>query len=62
MPKSEPQPPLTKKRLERLLKKASQPVSEWKHDQAKKETSESHSSDGYTETHKSQDTIEGKED
>lgn len=39
---------LTKKRFERLLTKAAQPVPEWKHDQEGSETSESHPSDvGY---------------
>lgn len=46
MPKSEPQPPLTKKRFEKLLTKAAQPVSEWQPDSAGKETSGSHPSDG----------------
>jgi hypothetical protein len=62
MPKSKPQPPLTKKRFEGLLKKASKPISEWKHDQEGKETSVDHPSDGCTDTRKSQDRIVGKED
>jgi len=45
MPKSEPQPELTKKRFERLLKKAAQPVSEWKHGQEGTGTSVAHPSD-----------------
>jgi hypothetical protein len=32
MPKFKPQRPLTKKRFEALLTKASTPISEWKHD------------------------------
>ena len=39
-------PRLTKKGFERLLKKAAQPVSEWKHGQAETETSVARSSDG----------------
>ena len=62
MPKSEPQPPLTKKRFMRLIKKAAQPVSEWnKPDQEGKGTSESRPSDGYSGKRKNQDKIEGKE-
>ena len=63
MPKSKPQPPLTKKRFMRLLTKAAQPVSEWsKPDQEGKETSVDRLSDGCSDTHKSQDKTEGKED
>ena len=61
MSKSKPQPPLTKKRFERLLNKAAQPVSEWTPDQEGSETLESRPSDGCNETHKSQDKTEGKE-
>lgn len=61
MPKSKPQPPLTKGRFMRLLRKASQPVSEWQHDQEGTETSESHPSDDYNDTHRNQDKSEGKE-
>ena len=53
--------PLTKKVFEELLKKATQPVSEWKHGQEEKGTTESHPSDGYSETHKNQGKTEGKE-
>jgi hypothetical protein len=40
--------PLTKKAFERLLKKAAQPVSEWKHDQEGKGRSVARPSDGYS--------------
>lgn len=60
--KSEPQPPLTKSRFERLLTKASQPVSEWQHGQEGSETSNNHPSDGCSETHTNQDKTEDKED
>ena len=61
MPKSKPQPPLTKKRFERLLNKAAQPVSGWTPDQEGSETSVAHPSDGCNETRKNQDKTEGKE-
>ena len=62
MPKSKPQPPLTKKRFESLLTKAAQPVSEWnKPSQEGKETKAENRADGYTETRKNPDTLEGKE-
>ena len=53
-------PNLTKKRFERLLKKAAQPKKE----SAPKvtETSVAHPSDGCSGTHRSQDSLEGKED
>jgi len=51
--------PLSRKRFESLLKKAAQPKK--KSDQSKTRTSESHPSDGYTDTSKSQDIPEGKE-
>jgi hypothetical protein len=54
--------PLTKRRFERLLRKAAQPVSEWQHGQEVKETSGTHPSDGCNETRKNQDKTEGKED
>ncbi len=53
---------LTKKRFERLLKKAAQPVSEWKHDQEGTETSVVRPSDGCSDKHKNQGKTEGKED
>lgn len=59
MPKSEPQPPLTKKRFETLLRKSAQPV---KPDSEVTGTSGSHLSDGYSDKCKSQDKTEGKED
>lgn len=62
MGKSKPQPPLTKKRFERLLNKAAQPVSEWKHGQEGTETTESHPSDDYSGKHKNQGKTEGEED
>jgi len=50
---------LTKKRFESLLKKAAQPVSEWKH--APKETGKSvvHLSGGCSDKRKSRDKTEG---
>ena len=54
--------PLTKKRFEQILRKAAQPVSEWKHGQEVKETSESHPSDGYSDKCTSQDKTVNKED
>ena len=63
MPKSKPQPPLTKKRFMGLLTKAAQPVSAWnKPDQEGKGTSVDHLSDGCIDTRKSQDKTVGKED
>lgn len=60
--KSEPQPPLTEKRFEALLTKASQPISEESKPVPKgKRTSESRPSDGCSDTHTNQDKIEGKE-
>ena len=53
---------LTKKGFERLLKKAAQPVSEWKHGQEGKETKVARPSDGCSGKRKCQDTPEGKED
>ena len=53
--------PLTKKRFERLLTKAAQPVSEWQHGQEGQETSGTHPSDDYTGKHKSQGKTEDKE-
>ena len=61
MSKSEPQPPLTKKRFEKLLKKAAQPISEWGHDLEETETKASHPSDGYSGKHKNRGKTEGKE-
>ncbi len=61
MPKSKPQPPLTKKRFERLLRKSAQPVSEWQHGQGETETSVAHPSDGCIGKHKSQGKTVGKE-
>ncbi len=52
---------LTKKQFERLLKKAAQPVSEWKHGQEGKGTSVARPSGGYSGKRKSQDKTEGKE-
>lgn len=54
MAKSEPQPPLTKKRFFGLLTKAAQPVADWESAPEASETSESHPSDGCNETHKNQ--------
>jgi hypothetical protein len=54
--------PLTKKRFERLLMRAAQPVSEWKHDREEIGTSAVHPSDGYSGKRKSQDKTEDKED
>ena len=62
MPKSKPQKTLTKSKFMKILKKAAQPISDWKHDQEETETSESHPSDDYTDKRKSQDKIEGAED
>ena len=53
--------PLTKKRFEALLKKAAQPVSEWKHAQEAKGTKVVHPSDGCSDKHKCPDNLEGKE-
>jgi hypothetical protein len=53
--------PLTKKSFEQILKKASQPVSEWKHGQEATETMVSHPSDGYSDKCKSQDKTVDKE-
>ena len=52
---------ITKKEFMTVLTKAAQPVSEWKHDQEVSETSVAHPSDGCNETHRNQDTTEGKE-
>ena len=55
--------PITKKEFLTLLTKVSRPVSEWnKLAQVKKGTSVVHPSDGCTDTRKSQDKTEGKED
>jgi hypothetical protein len=62
MPKFKPDKPLTKKRFEKLLTKAAQPVSEWQHGQEVKGTSGSHPSDGCSGKHKSQDKTVNKED
>ena len=62
MSKSEPQPPLTKKKFEQLLTKAAQPISEWQHAQEEPGTSVAHPSDGCSETRKNQDRTEDKED
>lgn len=62
MPKSKPQPPLTKKRFEDLLKKSAHPISEWKPDQEVKGTSVDRHGDDYTDKCKSQDRIVNKED
>ena len=59
MPKSKPQPKLTKSRFLQILRKSAQPL---KPDSEEKETSAVHPSDDYTETRKSQDKTEGKED
>lgn len=53
--------PLTKKRFEALLKKAAQPMSEWKRGQEGRGTSVVHPSDGYSGKHKSRGKTEGKE-
>ena len=63
--KSEPQPPLTKKRFDKILTKVfTQPVSgkPLEGDQEAKQTSVVHPSDGYSGKRKSQGKIEGKED
>ncbi len=63
MAKYKPQKPYTAKQFEKLLDKASTPISEWnKPCQEGKETSESRPSDGCNGKHKSQDTTEGKRD
>ena len=62
MPKSKPQPPLTKRRFHRLLKKAAQPVSDWTPDQEASETSGNRLSDGYNDKRKSQDKTGDKKD
>ena len=59
MPKSEPQPKLTKKRFETLLRKAAQPLIP---DSKGKRTSVARPSDGCIEKRKNQDRIAGKED
>ncbi len=51
--------PLTKKRFEALLRKAAQPVSQWKHGQEGKGTSESRPSDGCSGKRKSRGKTEG---
>ena len=58
MPKSKPQPPLTKKRFESLLRKSAQPL---KPDSKETETSGNHPSGGCNDKCKSQDKTEGKE-
>lgn len=52
---------LNKKQFELLLKKAAQPVSEWKHAQEVKRTKASHPSDDYSGKRKNRDKTEGKE-
>jgi hypothetical protein len=52
---------LTKKCFEHLLKKAAQPVSEWKHGQEGKGTSVARPSGGCSGKHKSQGKTEDKE-
>ena len=53
---------LTKKKFEQLLKKAAQPVSEWKHGQEEKGTSVARPSGGYSGKRKSRGKTEGKGD
>ena len=65
MPKPKPQPPLTKKRFERILARVlTTPVPELADKravgQAKMRTSESRPFDGCIEIRKSQDSLEGK--
>jgi len=59
MAKSKPQPPLTKKRFERLLRKSAQPV---KPDSKETGTSVAHPSDGYSGKRKNPDKTEGRKD
>jgi len=61
MPKFKPDKPLTKKRLEKLLDKASTPISEWRHGQSRRGKSAARPSDGYSGKHKNPDKTEGKE-
>ena len=53
---------LSKKQFHQILKKAAQPVSEWKHGQEERGTSVARPSGGYSGKRKSQDKTEGKED
>lgn len=53
---------LTKKQFEQLLKKAAQPVSEWKHVPKGIGTSAAHPSDGYSGKRKNRDKTVNKED
>jgi len=62
MPKFKRDKPLTKKQFEKLLTKASTPISEWKHDSKEVGTSGSHRSGDYTDKCMNQDRIAGKED
>lgn len=59
---SSPQSPLTKKRFEALLRKAAQPVSEWKHDREETGKGAARRFGGYSDKCKSQGKTEGKED
>jgi hypothetical protein len=54
-------PILTKKQFEAILKKAAQPMSEWKHVPKETETSVAHPSDGYSDKRKSQGKTVDKE-
>lgn len=62
MPKFKPDKPLTKKRFEKLLTMASQPVSGRQHGQEGKETSVVHPSDDYIGKCKNRGKTVGKED
>lgn len=63
MPKFKPKHPLTEKGFEKLLTKASQPISEeHKRGQARTGTGEFRPSDGCTDKRTSQDKIGDKED
>ena len=59
---SPPQPPLTKKRFEALIKKMAQPTSEAQCRREAKETSESHPSDGRIGKRKRRGKTGGKAD
>lgn len=52
---------ITRDEFEALVTKASQPLSESQHAPKETQTSVSHLSDGYTETHKNQDKTVDKE-
>ena len=52
---------ITEKEFMKVLTKSAKPVSEWQHDQADSQTSESHRGDGCSDRRKNQDNSGGKE-